>query len=231
VLEDAGVKLSSVATDIMGASGRDMMRALIAGSADPEALADPARGKLRAKLPALQKALTSRFRAHHAFLLERMLSHPSDLEADIAAVSERIEAAIAPFEGRRFLLESIPGVGQRSAEVILAEIGLDLSVFPTEGHLASWAGMCPGQRESAAKRGSAKTRKGSKWLGTALIESARRAARLEGHLPFGATCRSAAVEATRGPSWLWRTRFSSPPIAVSAPASSTSIPAPRPCAT
>ena len=179
-LEDAGVKLSSVATDVMGVSGRDMMRALIAGSADPEALADLARGRLRAKLPALQKALTSRFRDHHAFLLERMLSHVDDLEADIAALTERIEAAVAPFEGRRFLLESIPGVGQRSAEVILAEIGLDMSVFPTQGHLASWAGMCPGQRESAGKRGSAKTRKGSKWLRTALIESARRAARLKG---------------------------------------------------
>ena len=95
-LEDAGVKLSSVATDVMGVSGRDMMRALIAGSADPEALADLARGRLRAKLPALQKALTSRFRDHHAFLLERMLSHVDDLEADIAALTERIEAAVAP---------------------------------------------------------------------------------------------------------------------------------------
>lgn len=96
-LEDAGVKLSSVATDVMGASGRDMMRALIAGSADPEALAELARGKLRAKLPALRKALTSRFREHHAFLLERMLTHVEDLEADIKAISERIEAACAPF--------------------------------------------------------------------------------------------------------------------------------------
>lgn len=180
VLEDAGVKLSSVASDVMGASGRDMMHALIAGSTDPKALADLARGKLRAKLPALQKALTGRFRAHHAFLLERMLAHVDDLEADIAALSERIEAATAPFEGPCLLLQSIPGVGRRSAEVILAEIGADMSVFPTAGHLASWAGMCPGQRESAGKRGSAKTRKGSKWLRTALIESARRAARLKG---------------------------------------------------
>jgi transposase len=180
VLEDASVKLSSVATDVMGAPGRDMMRALISGSADPEALADLARGKLRAKLPALRKALTGRFREHHAFLLERMLSHVDDLEADIAALTERIEAATAPFAGQCLLLQSIPGIGRHSAEVILAEIGPDMSVFPTPGHLASWAGMCPGQRESAGKRGSAETRKGSKWLRTTLIECARRAARLKG---------------------------------------------------
>jgi transposase len=179
-LEDAGVKLSSVASDVMGASGRDMMRALIGGRADPEALAELARGKLRAKLPALRKALTSRFREHHAFLLERMLAHVEDLEADIAALSERIEAATAPFAREVELLCTIPGVAQRTAEVLLAEIGTDMSRFPTPGHLASWAGMCPGQRESAGKRGSAKTRKGSKWLRNALVESARRAARLKG---------------------------------------------------
>ena len=143
-------------------------------------MAELARGKLRAKLPALRKALTGRFREHHAFLLERMLSHVDDLEADIAALTERIGAATAPFEGQSLLLQSIPGVGRHSAEVILAEIGADMSIFPSEGHLASWAGMCPGQRESAGKRGSAKTRKGSKWLRAALIESARRAARLNG---------------------------------------------------
>ena len=179
-LEDAGVKLSSVATDVMGASGRDMIRALIAGQADPEVLAELARGKLRAKLPALRKALTARFRDHHAFLLERMLLHVEALEADIAALSARIEAATVPFAVEVELLCTIPGVGQRTAEVILAEIGADMARFPSAGHLASWAGMCPGQRESAGKRGSAKTRKGSKWLRTALIESARRAARLKG---------------------------------------------------
>lgn len=179
-LEDAGVKLATVASDVMGLSGRDMMRALIGGQADPEALADLARGKLRAKLPALRKALTARFRQHHAFLLERMLAHVEDLEADIAALSERIEAACGPFAAEIDLLRTIPGVGQRSAEVILAEIGADMSRFPTPGHLASWAGMCPGQRDSAGKRGSGRTRKGSKWLRTALIESARAAARSKG---------------------------------------------------
>jgi transposase len=179
-LEDAGVKLSSVASDVMGVSGRDMMHALILGVADPEALAELARGKLRAKLPALSKALTGRFREHHAFLLQRMLSHVDDLEADIAALTERIEAQTSPFEAEIRLLCSIPGVARRTAEVILAEIGTDMSVFPSPGHLASWAGMCPGQRESAGKRGSAKTRKGSKWLRNALIESARRASRMKG---------------------------------------------------
>jgi transposase len=144
---------------------------LIAGSADPEALAELARGKLRAKLPALRKALTSRFGEHHAFLLERMLTHVEDLEADIKAISERIEAACAPFAAQVEALQSIPGVEPRVAGIILAEIGPDMGVFPTEGRLASWAGMCPGQRESAGKRGSAKTRKGSKWLRAALIES------------------------------------------------------------
>jgi transposase len=118
--------------------------------------------------------LTSRFREHHALLLERMLTHVEDLEADIKAISERIEAACAPFAVQVEAVQSIPGVGPRVAEIILAEIGPDMSVFPTEGHLASWAGMCLGQRESAGKRGSAKTRKGSKWLRAALIESARR---------------------------------------------------------
>jgi transposase len=128
----------------------------------------------------LRKALTARFRAHHAFLLERMLTHVEELEADVAALSQRIEAATVPFAAEVELLCTIPGVGQRSAEVILAEIGTDMSRFPTGGHLASWAGMCPGQRKSAGKRGSAKTRKGSKWLRTTLIESSRRAARLKG---------------------------------------------------
>lgn len=179
-LEDAGVKLSSVATDVMGVSGRAMMQALIGGQANPEVLAELAKGKLRAKLPALRKALTARFRGHHAFLLERMLAHVDDLESDIVALSERIGAAIDPFAAEVERLCSIPGVGRRSAEVILAEIGPDMGRFPTPGHLASWAGVCPGQRESAGKRGSAKTRKGSKWLRTALIESARAAARAKG---------------------------------------------------
>ena len=128
----------------------------------------------------LRKALTGRFREHHGFLLKRMLDHVEAQEAEIAALDERIEAALAPFAAQVELLATIPGVDRRSAQVILAEIGPDMSVFPTSGHLASWAGMCPGQRDSAGKRGSGKTRKGSKWLRGALVQSARAASRSKG---------------------------------------------------
>ncbi len=180
ILEDAGVKLAVVASDVMGVSGRAMMRALIEGQADPEALAELAKGRLRAKLPELRKALTSRFRGHHAFLLERMLAHVVDLESDIEAVQERIEEAVAPFGRQVEILDSIPGVGRIAAQAILAEMGTDMRVFPTAEHCASWAGMCPGQNESAGKRKSGKTRKGSKWLRSALTEAAKAAARAKG---------------------------------------------------
>jgi len=177
VLEDAGVKLACVATDVMGVSGRAMMRELIEGHADANALAELAKGKLRKKLPELRKALVGRFRTHHAFMLERMLAHIDVLEDDIAALSARIEEQISPFAAKVQLLCTIPGVQQRTAEVIIAETGGDMSAFPSAKHLASWAGVCPGQRESAGKRKSSKTRKGSPWLRATLIESARAAAR------------------------------------------------------
>ena len=177
VLEDAGVKLACVATDVMGVSGRAMMRELIEGHADADALAELAKGKLRKKLPELRKALVGRFRTHHAFMLEQMLAHIDVLEDDIAALSARIEEQISPFATKVQLLCTIPGVQQRTAEVIIAETGGDMSAFPSAKHLASWAGVCPGQRESAGKRKSSKTRKGSPWLRATLIESARAAAR------------------------------------------------------
>ncbi|MQA76811.1 MAG: transposase, partial [Solirubrobacterales bacterium] len=155
-----------MASDVMGASGRAMMHALISGQGEPEVLAELAKGRLRRKLPELRKALTTRFRDHHAFLLGRMLTHVEDLESDIEAISERVEATIAPFARQVELLTTIPGVGKRSAEVILAEIGSDMSQFPTAAHLASWAGICPDQRESAGKRKSAKTRRGAQHLRT-----------------------------------------------------------------
>jgi transposase len=180
VLEDAGIKIGTFASDVFGVSGRAMMRALIAGRDDPAAMADLAQRRMRVKLPDLTKALTGRFGAHHAFLLERMLDHIEAQEADIVALDERIEKVLDPFGDQVELLRSIPGVDRRSAEVILAEIGPDMNVFPTAGHLASWAGMCPGQRESAGKRGSGKTRKGSKWLRATLVQSARAATRAKG---------------------------------------------------
>jgi transposase len=172
VLEDAGVKLATVASDVMGVSGRQMMRALIEGVADPDALADLAKARLRAKLPELRRALTARFGDHHAFLLGRMLAHVEALEDDIAAISDRVAELVAPFAGAVVILDSITGVGRRAAEVILAEIGPDMSVFPSPQHLASWAGRCPGQRESAGRRGSGKPRKGSPWLADTLTECA-----------------------------------------------------------
>jgi transposase len=180
VLEDAGVKLATVASDVMGVSGREMMRALIGGVADPQVLAELARARLRAKLPELRKALTARFRDHHAFLLARMLAHVEALEADIDVLSTRIAELTEPWQGQLMILDSITGVGPRAAEVILAEIGPDMSRFPTAGHLASWAGRCPGQRESAGRKGSAKPRKGSPWLADVLTECAWAAAKTKG---------------------------------------------------
>ena len=145
MLEDAGVKLATVATDVMGVSGREMMRALIEGQADPEALAELAKGKLRVKLPALRKALQGRLEDHHAFLLERMLAHVEELEADIQAVSDRIEEKIGPFERALELLDTIPGVDRRVAEVIVAETGADMSPYPSSPRLV-------GRRMSRAKR-------------------------------------------------------------------------------
>ena len=176
-LQDAGIKLSSVATDILGVSGRAMIEALVEGKADPVALSDLARGKLKKKLPTLQKALTGRFRSHHAFLVSRILAHLDYLEDEIDAFSQRIAEEITPFDEAVALLDTIPGVNRRTAEVLIAEIGPDMGRFPSSGHLASWAGLCPGNNESAGKHKSGKTRKGDRWLRIALTESALAAVR------------------------------------------------------
>jgi transposase len=178
-LQDAGIKLTTYASDILGVSGRQMMRALIAGQDDPALLADLARGRMRSKIPQLTLALTGHFTEHHAFLLEHMLDHIEAQESEIAALDARIEQVIAPFAAQVDLLCTIPGVEVRSAQVIIAEIGIDMSVFPTPAHLASWAAICPGQRDSAGKRGSGKIRKGSKWLRATLVQSAACATRTD----------------------------------------------------
>ena len=144
VLQDSGIKLSSVATNILGVSGRAMIEALVNGSTDPAALSDLAKGKLKKKLPALQKALVGRFRSHHAFLVSRILAHLDYLEDEIEAFSQKIEEEMLPFDEAVALLDTIPGVKRRTAEVLIAENGLDMSRFPSAGHLASWAGLCPG---------------------------------------------------------------------------------------
>src|SRR3712207_2597061 len=180
VLQEAGIKLSSVATRVLGASGRAMLDALVSGTTDPEVLAELARGRLRSKLPQLREALEGCFSSHHALMVGKILAHVDYLDESIADLSDEIERVIAPFSEKVELLDTIPGIDRRMAETLIAEIGVDMSQFPTHRHLASWAGMCPGNEESAGKRRSGKTRKGSKWLRSALTESARAAARSKG---------------------------------------------------
>jgi transposase len=176
-LEDAGVKLASVASDILGVSGRAMLQALAQGTTDPATLADLARGRLRGKLPALRAALAGRFRSHHAFLVGQLLGHLDYLDEAIGTLSTELESRLAPFADQLTRLDSIPGINRRTAEVIIAEVGVDMSAFPSAAHLASWAALCPGNNESAGKHKSGKTRKGNRWLRTALIEAAAGASR------------------------------------------------------
>jgi transposase len=176
-LEDTGIKLDCVATNILGKSGRAMLDALVAGTTDPEVLADLAKGKLRAKIPALREALEGRFDHLHAVWIGAILNHLDFLDAQISDLTEAIGEQIAPFETAVELLCTIPGVQRRTAEVIVSEIGIDMSVFPTAKHLASWAGQCPGNDQSAGKRRSGRTRDGSKWLDWALEEAALAATR------------------------------------------------------
>jgi transposase len=189
VLEDAGIKLASVASDILGVSGRAMLQALVAGTRDPEALADLARGSLRKKLPALRQALAGRFRPHHGFLVAQILAHLDYLDESIEAVSQQIDVVMVPFADELARLDTIHGVNKRTAEVIIAEIGVDMRVFPTAGHLASWAGLCPGNNESAGKHRSGKTRKGDPWLRMALVEAALAASTRSNRSAFGARYR------------------------------------------
>ncbi len=177
VLEGANIKLSSVATDILGKSGRDILEALVAGTTESAALAQLARGRLREKIPQLEHALAGQFSAHHRFLIAQQLAHIDFLDASLERLSAEIAERVRPFDAARERLQTIPGVGRRTAEVLVAEIGTDLTRFPSAGHLASWAGLCPGNDESAGKRRSGRTRQGSPWLRTALVEAAQAAAR------------------------------------------------------
>jgi len=179
-LEGANIKLGSVASDLMGRSGRRMLAALAAGTTDAGELADLAKDKLRKKLPELQRALAGRMGAHQRFLLQQQLAHIEFLERTIEQVSAEIQERLRPFEAELEGLQTIPGMGRRVAELLVAEIGTDMNRFPTAGHLASWAGMCPGQNESAGKRKSGRTRRGSPWLRSALVEAAHGAARSKG---------------------------------------------------
>lgn len=177
VLEDAGVKLTTVVSDVMGVSGRAMLAALMQGTTDPVVLADLARGRLRTKLPALQRALQGRFRPHHAFLLRQILSKIDFLEETVAQLTEEIDARVRPFAAMLAALDTIPGIDRIAAISIVAETGGDMQRFPSAAHLCSWGAVCPGQNESAGKRRSGKTRKGNVYLRRTLIQAALAATR------------------------------------------------------
>jgi len=172
VLEDANVKLSSVASDVLGVSGRMILDALCAGERDPEVLAEMAQRRLRAKIGDLRHCVPGRFNDHHAGMVTEIVAHVDYLSAAITRLDARVEEMMAPFRAARELLETIPGIAQRTAEIIVAEIGVDMTRFATPGHLASWAGVCPGNNESAGKHRSTHTRSGDPWLQSALVEAA-----------------------------------------------------------
>jgi transposase len=180
LLETANIKLSSVATNVFGKSGMAMLEALAAGQDSGEALADLAQGLLKKKMPALRKALQGRVEAHHRFILRVQLDRLKGIEADLARLDAFIDEKMAPYRVEQNLLEDIPGVGAYTARTIIAEIGVDMSVFKTEHRLASWAGVCPGNNESAGRRLSGRTRKGNVHLRTALVEASMSAVRKKG---------------------------------------------------
>lgn len=171
-LEDANIKLASVATDVMGVSGRAMLKAIISGLEDPKVLADLAKRRLRGKIPQLKLALEGRVTEHHRFMLRTLLDQCEYLESLVKRLDGRIEDVMRPFEESVELLKGIPGVEQRTAENLIAEIGNNMDQFPSAEHLASWAGMCPGNNESAGKRKSGATPKGNRWLRRTLNQSA-----------------------------------------------------------
>ena len=180
VLEDAGIKLTSVATDVLGVSGRAMVDALLAGTTDPTVLAELARGKLRKKLPELRRALQGRFRRHHAFLVEQILAKIDFLDETLDRITAELDERLAPFAPMLANLDTIPGVNRTTAVSILAETGGDMTRFVTAARLCSWGGMCPGHDESAGKQRSGKTRKANRYLRGALIQSALGASHTKG---------------------------------------------------
>jgi transposase len=176
-LEGANIKLASVASDMTGKSAQEMLQGLIEGIDDPKQLAQCAKHRLRHKIPELEKALTGNFTPHHRFLLQAQFKHLQSLDEVIDQLSQEIAERLRPFDQVLDRLDTVPGVGRRTAEIIVAEVGCQVDRFPSAQHLASWAGMCPGNNESAGKRKNGKTRKGSPWLRGALVESARAASR------------------------------------------------------
>jgi len=197
ILQDAGIKLSSVASDIRGVSGKTILTALVAGETDGQRLAELAKGQLRKKLPALEAALQGRFSRHHALIVSEILAKLDYLDELIDRLSDEVGDAIAPFAQQVQLLDTIPGVDQRMAEALVAEIGVDMGQFGSSAQLASWAGLCPGQNISAGKSRGSKTRKGSKWLRGHLTQAAKVAARGKGTY---LAAQYARLKGRRGPS-------------------------------
>ena len=179
-LQDAGIKLTSVASSVWLKSTRLMIEAMIDGERDPDVLADMAKSVLRAKIPALQEAFNGRFGDHHAFLCRQIIDHIDHIDASIGELNAEIARHLAPFEAAITILSSITGVSRTTAEVMVAEMGVDMSRFPTAGHLCAWAGVAPASHESAGKHQAAGTRKGAPWLRRSLLEAARSAARTKG---------------------------------------------------
>ena len=179
VLEDANIKLSSVVSDVMGVSARAMLDAMVNGDDDPESLAQLAKGRMRPKISELEQALNGRVAGHHRLMLGLHLEHIDELNAKIERLQQEIDRCIAPFNQNREVerLDGIPGVGTRVAQVIIAELGTDMSRFPTSGHAASWAGLAPGKNESAGRNHSAKTLKGNRHLKAMLVQAAHTVAR------------------------------------------------------
>lgn len=199
VLEGANIKLASVASDVVGTSGRAMLGALIDGEADVAAIAGLARGRLRDKHDALIEALEGRVGPHQRFLLGALLRHLDAIDTLIAEVSAEVEARLRPFEAELTRLQTVPGIGRRTAETILSEVGADMSRFPSARHLASWAGLCPGNHESAGRSRSGQARKGSPWLRSMLVEAAKAAGRSDttlGSLHHRLAARRGAKRAT-----------------------------------
>jgi transposase len=181
VMQDAGIKLTSVAGQAYSKSARAMLEALLAGVSDPNDLAELAKGRMRSKIPQLREALANRFQvAHHGALVAQLLAHIDVLDDAIVSLDARVIDACTPFADIIELIDTIPGVARRTAEALVAECGLDMTRFPTAGHLASWAGICPGNNASGGKRRSGRTRPGSRWLRQALTEAAWAVARSKG---------------------------------------------------
>ncbi len=196
VLQDAGIKLTSVASGVWSASSREIIEAMIAGERDPKVLAQMAKSKLRPKIPLLEEALAGRFDDHHAKLCRQIIDHIDFLDKTIATLTKDICEALVDFSPAMTILCSIPGVSETTAQVIIAETGGDMSKFPTSGHLCAWAGVAPASYESAGKRRPAGTRNGAPWLRRALIESARAAARTKGTYYYAQYAR---IAKRRGP--------------------------------